>query len=151
MIYWGWIDYFMYRRILLDHSCNCFGAGGPSLRSQTRIMTAEYSRFFHHERLKKVFFLTVKDDQTVTLQYTGMHSSLLITEIFQNILDILIMEGAEGTIASLARTCRTFHDASLDILWFEQLGLLHLVRCMPSDLWVESEGIVVRMIVDFSY
>lgn len=75
-----------------------------------------------------------------------MHRALLIAEIFRNILDCMNTNGDEGTIVSLAVTCRAFHESSLDVLWYEQLNLLPLVRCMPADLWQESFNVVVRYI-----
>ncbi|RDB24962.1 hypothetical protein Hypma_007445 [Hypsizygus marmoreus] len=42
------------------------------------------------------------------------------------------------TLARLARTCRIFRDPALNFLWSEQDGLVHLIKCFPSDLWTVS-------------
>ena len=49
-----------------------------------------------------------------------------------------------GTVAALARTCRTFQDSALDVLWYSQYGMLNLLWCLPDDKWElrESDGMV---------
>ncbi|KAJ7112019.1 hypothetical protein C8R43DRAFT_935722 [Mycena crocata] len=37
-------------------------------------------------------------------------------------------------LARLARTCKTFRDPALDILW-KSINLMHLIHCLPPDLW----------------
>ncbi|KDQ49973.1 hypothetical protein JAAARDRAFT_74445, partial [Jaapia argillacea MUCL 33604] len=44
------------------------------------------------------------------------------------------------TPASLARTCRSFHEPALDILWKRQYSLKPLWKCLPSDLWDGKGG-----------
>ncbi|KAJ6460987.1 hypothetical protein C8R45DRAFT_1081006 [Mycena sanguinolenta] len=43
-----------------------------------------------------------------------------------------------GELAALARTCKTFCDPALDILWREQETLVNLLKCLPSHLWKEE-------------
>ncbi|KAH7925254.1 hypothetical protein BV22DRAFT_1034258 [Leucogyrophana mollusca] len=43
------------------------------------------------------------------------------------------------TLASLARTCRSFHDPALDLLYADMTTLKPLIKCMPRDLWKETE------------
>ncbi|KAF7358862.1 hypothetical protein MSAN_01226300 [Mycena sanguinolenta] len=45
---------------------------------------------------------------------------------------------APGTLASLARTCRTFQDSALNALWAAQTSLLPALGCFPDDLWEPS-------------
>ncbi|KAH7917415.1 hypothetical protein BV22DRAFT_1100914 [Leucogyrophana mollusca] len=40
-----------------------------------------------------------------------------------------------GTLASLAKTCRSFRNPALDVL-YSDTDMACLVRCMPKDLWV---------------
>ncbi|KII86311.1 hypothetical protein PLICRDRAFT_43905 [Plicaturopsis crispa FD-325 SS-3] len=47
-------------------------------------------------------------------------------------------EGTHPTLASLARTCRAFHEVASDLLWEEQMGVQPLIKCMPPDLWHEE-------------
>ncbi|KAH7905062.1 hypothetical protein BJ138DRAFT_821747, partial [Hygrophoropsis aurantiaca] len=64
-----------------------------------------------------------------------MHSSLRLEEIFENILLYLDRK----TIAALGQTCRTFHEPSLDALWFHLSSLTPLVKTLPRDLWKIDE------------
>ncbi|KAJ7485909.1 hypothetical protein FB451DRAFT_1083417 [Mycena latifolia] len=67
-----------------------------------------------------------------------MHHGLRISEIVDAIVSHLDpMKWADGgTVAALARTSKSvFHDAALDALWRDQDTIIHLLRCMPSDLW----------------
>ncbi|GBE80117.1 hypothetical protein BKA93DRAFT_823649 [Sparassis latifolia] len=45
------------------------------------------------------------------------------------------------TLATLARTSRVFHEPALDILWSYQADLSNLVKCFPSDSWIEIPGV----------
>ncbi|KAF7328124.1 hypothetical protein MVEN_02569400 [Mycena venus] len=39
-------------------------------------------------------------------------------------------------LAALARTCKTFQDPALDLLWSHQKNtMMNLLMCMPNDLW----------------
>ncbi|KAJ6559832.1 hypothetical protein B0H19DRAFT_1260520 [Mycena capillaripes] len=39
-------------------------------------------------------------------------------------------------LAALARTCKTFQDPALDLLWSHQRNtMMNLLMCMPDDLW----------------
>ncbi|KAJ7666772.1 hypothetical protein DFH06DRAFT_1040271 [Mycena polygramma] len=71
-----------------------------------------------------------------------MHRTLSIPEIVG-----LICEHLEGgyriresraDFAALARTCKSFHDPALDKLWRRQNTLAHVLKCLPSDLWEET-------------
>ncbi|KAJ7622911.1 hypothetical protein DFH06DRAFT_1104944 [Mycena polygramma] len=43
-------------------------------------------------------------------------------------------------LAALARTCKTFQEPALDLLWREQTTLANVLRCLPSYLWQEKES-----------
>jgi len=45
--------------------------------------------------------------------------------------------------ASLARTCHTFYEPALDVLWRTQYNLDALVECMPSVSWEQVDGELV--------
>ncbi|KAJ7116932.1 hypothetical protein C8R44DRAFT_879462 [Mycena epipterygia] len=64
-----------------------------------------------------------------------MHRCLQIREILD-----MFFEPADsyGTLAALARTCTTFQNPALDILWRNQDTLMNLLRCMPTDLFSEE-------------
>ncbi|KAJ7647948.1 hypothetical protein FB45DRAFT_782921 [Roridomyces roridus] len=42
---------------------------------------------------------------------------------------------SEGTLASLAVTCRAFREPALDALWKMQRGIQNVIKCLPSHLW----------------
>ncbi|KAG1755578.1 hypothetical protein EDB19DRAFT_415224 [Suillus lakei] len=66
-----------------------------------------------------------------------MHVCLLVTDILHNIFAI-IYEDAEptsrATLAALARTCKTFKEPALDILWKHLDGFKPLISCLPEDV-----------------
>ena len=40
------------------------------------------------------------------------------------------------TLYALAQTCRALLDPALDVLWWYQIGVGDLVKCMPEDVQV---------------
>ncbi|KAG9311598.1 hypothetical protein JVU11DRAFT_7807 [Chiua virens] len=70
-----------------------------------------------------------------------MHQCLTIVEVQHVIFrEVLIVDhwdqwAGRATLAGLARTCRTFSDAALDILWEDLPSFAYLIRCLPSSLW----------------
>jgi F-box-like len=64
-----------------------------------------------------------------------MHRSLSIHEVLLSVFSICDLE----TLKALARTCRTFHEPALDVLWEHQDDFLTLLKTMPSDLWEERQ------------
>jgi len=76
--------------------------------------------------------------------YSKMHRALTITEILQHIFqDIDKDHDVRGvhpiSLAALARTCTTFRDPALDILWEFQYTVMHLLECFPRGLIFEAE------------
>ncbi|KAJ7466204.1 hypothetical protein B0H11DRAFT_59893 [Mycena galericulata] len=74
-----------------------------------------------------------------------MHPSLHIPEIVSMICDELL-NGAERlthslnpdtsqSLAAMARTCKTFRDPALDLLWSSQDTVMNVLDCMPGDIW----------------
>jgi hypothetical protein len=74
-----------------------------------------------------------------------MHQSLRIPEIVSLICNETI-NGAEHyfrslnsdtsqTLAAFARTCKAFQDPALDVLWRYQSTVMHVLDCMPGDIW----------------
>ncbi|KAJ7510984.1 hypothetical protein B0H11DRAFT_1956829 [Mycena galericulata] len=63
-----------------------------------------------------------------------MHRALEILEIF-----LMICSSFSSTdrsaLAALARTCTTFHNPALDVLWSDLNSLSPLLSCMPKDLF----------------
>ncbi|KII86169.1 hypothetical protein PLICRDRAFT_700290 [Plicaturopsis crispa FD-325 SS-3] len=67
-----------------------------------------------------------------------MHHCLQISEIMSLVCSELPCENGTvglGELASLARTCRAFHDPALDVLWRTLRSLEPLIRTLPADLW----------------
>ncbi|KAJ6602420.1 hypothetical protein DFH09DRAFT_899851 [Mycena vulgaris] len=72
-----------------------------------------------------------------------MHRSFLVCEIFRMICQNLLDSSAKRSLAALARTCRSFEGAALDLLWLEQTSLEPLILfCMPLDLWVGNANVI---------
>ncbi|KAI0715672.1 hypothetical protein C8T65DRAFT_643659 [Cerioporus squamosus] len=44
------------------------------------------------------------------------------------------------TLAVLARSCGSFHECAIQVLWSDLRSLVPLVRCFPSDVWKEEGG-----------
>ncbi|KAJ7466163.1 hypothetical protein B0H11DRAFT_1869859 [Mycena galericulata] len=74
-----------------------------------------------------------------------MHQSLRIPEIVSLICEELL-NGAEQdlhclnpdtsqTLAALARTCKTFQNPALDVLWSSQTTFMNVLDCMPGEIW----------------
>ncbi|GJE88286.1 hypothetical protein PsYK624_043690 [Phanerochaete sordida] len=74
-----------------------------------------------------------------------MHRCLQVTEILLQILDELAppdrrsaWSSASGEIeqtslAALARTCQTFYEPAMDVLWEHLTDIDHLLACLPCD------------------
>ncbi|KAH7906746.1 hypothetical protein BJ138DRAFT_1015725 [Hygrophoropsis aurantiaca] len=60
-----------------------------------------------------------------------MHPCLRLGEIIQIILSYLDLKAT----TSLARTCQTFQEPSLNIIWSKLDNITPLVRTLPPDLW----------------
>lgn len=45
------------------------------------------------------------------------------------------LQASRRALSALSQTCRTLHEPALDVLWYYQLGVHHLISCMPADLW----------------
>ncbi|KAI9567239.1 hypothetical protein HD554DRAFT_2173575 [Boletus coccyginus] len=75
-----------------------------------------------------------------------MHHALYIEEILLNVFSYcynsrLRQRRRQRHLAALARTCKTFKGPALDMIWAELDDLTPLVRCLPEESWVESEGV----------
>ncbi|KAH9929300.1 hypothetical protein B0H21DRAFT_762027 [Amylocystis lapponica] len=71
-----------------------------------------------------------------------MHCCLQILEIITVVIRLVEDEEEEyhSHLASIARTCRAFHELALDRLWYYQFNIYNLVKCMPSDAWGTRPG-----------
>ncbi|KAJ7841557.1 hypothetical protein B0H13DRAFT_2676771 [Mycena leptocephala] len=62
----------------------------------------------------------------------------ILDAIFSHLAYCPILPGRFGCgakdLAALARTCKTFRDPALDILWSRQQSLTPALRCLPDDL-----------------
>lgn len=85
-----------------------------------------------------------------------MHRGLQIPEI----VELVCIELAEDLprygagppqcqhLAALARTCKTFQDPALDLLWSHQKNTMkNLLMCMPNDLWHSPVTTDVKLLV----
>ncbi|KAJ7049623.1 hypothetical protein C8F01DRAFT_727007 [Mycena amicta] len=70
-----------------------------------------------------------------------MHNCLCIAEVLDNIFGHLggLDYHERRSLAAVARTCKTFTDPALDVLWAEQSNLENLLKCLPSNCWQEIE------------
>ncbi|KAH7929962.1 hypothetical protein BV22DRAFT_93909 [Leucogyrophana mollusca] len=66
-----------------------------------------------------------------------MHQCLTVLELLHCIFRYVALK---KTLALLARTCRTFTDPALDVLYCELESLRPLIKCLPRDLWREDAG-----------
>jgi len=60
-----------------------------------------------------------------------MHRTLTISEILYRIFIYFQWQYDDRTLARLARTCKTFKDPALDLLWEFCFQLQHLIRVLP--------------------
>jgi hypothetical protein len=67
---------------------------------------------------------------------TGMYRALLVDEIAAAIVRevVLTQEASRWELTSLARTCRSFSEPALDVLWESPL-LWNLAQRMNADIW----------------
>ena len=69
-----------------------------------------------------------------------MHRCLRVPEILSHIFDyVYTTQGGPADIATLAATCRVFHEPALYTLWAYLPSLVPLVKCLPDDAY-ETEG-----------
>lgn len=75
-----------------------------------------------------------------------MHAVFRVDEIFTTILNFIYEDCSLTTLTSLARTCKTFQDPSLDILWQNQSSLFPILRCLSGAVGQRSvlDGRVVE-------
>ncbi|KAG9309966.1 hypothetical protein JVU11DRAFT_9999 [Chiua virens] len=65
-----------------------------------------------------------------------MHRCLSIVEVQRAIFrEVQTGPFGNATLARLARTCRIFQNAALDILWETLPSIRYLIQCLPPDLW----------------
>ena len=90
-----------------------------------------------------------------------MHHCLQVSEILSVILESLVSHEpdadldevfhgeANGTYASMARTCKSFYAPSMNVLWSSLPRFDPLVKCLPQEIWQEQppgSGALVRTI-----
>jgi hypothetical protein len=61
----------------------------------------------------------------------------ILCDIFTTIREVDSKPNSRRTVAALARTCRTFQEPALDVLWRDIKGFKPLLSCLP-------EGVVIR-------
>lgn len=76
-----------------------------------------------------------------------MHRCLLVAELVRHITESCApgykdtTAGQEfpcvglATVCALVQTCRALQGPALDVIWYQQLGLDHLVKCIPDHAW----------------
>ncbi|KAH7903708.1 hypothetical protein BJ138DRAFT_1120117 [Hygrophoropsis aurantiaca] len=64
-----------------------------------------------------------------------MHQALLVEEIQLPIFNQIL---ENKTLYALARTCQTFAETALDVLWCDLDCFPRLIQCMPKDLWMSE-------------
>ncbi|KAG8213578.1 hypothetical protein J3R82DRAFT_10245 [Butyriboletus roseoflavus] len=87
-----------------------------------------------------------------------MHHALHLEEILLNIFGQCYPPNpisrqrtsrATADLAALARTCRTFKDPALDVLWTELVNLSPFARCIPEASHRIYTGYTVRRFLVF--
>ncbi len=76
----------------------------------------------------------------VRSRISTMHAILQIEEVFVKIADALdqTTPKARSALYALARTCRTFHEPAINVLWHTQTSLIPILRCIPAQVEVQS-------------
>ncbi|KAM5539374.1 hypothetical protein V8D89_006826 [Ganoderma adspersum] len=71
-----------------------------------------------------------------------MHRALLTPEILYDVCAY----ATDGTLVSLALSCKAFNEAAIQALWHELRDLSPLMKCFPEDAWtIEQERLrIVR-------
>ncbi|KAF7329277.1 hypothetical protein MKEN_00188600 [Mycena kentingensis (nom. inval.)] len=79
-----------------------------------------------------------------------MHRLFLIDELMFRIFALILgsdwllnlLEPYSGrrTVARLARTCKTFEQPALDVLWRFQRTLDNILKCLPPSVWEMRQG-----------
>ena len=82
-----------------------------------------------------------------------MHHCLLVAELAQRVAEACAPDYKSiptnkpfrrpigfNTLCALARTCRALQDPALDVIWYHQRGLEHLIDLLPEDVWEVYEG-----------
>ena len=77
-----------------------------------------------------------------TPQPANSHQALRIPEVLGLIFRDLTDE--KTALANLARCCRLFSEAALNVLWRELLNLRPLLDLLPTNLWDEFGNVLVR-------
>ena len=77
-----------------------------------------------------------------------MHHVLYVEDILREIFSYLLplpprcpSRSSRMVIVAVARTCRSFKEPALDILWEDLQDLTPLVRCLPGASSVNSIGV----------
>ncbi|KII91573.1 hypothetical protein PLICRDRAFT_28183 [Plicaturopsis crispa FD-325 SS-3] len=66
-----------------------------------------------------------------------MHHCLNVAEILKIVFDYVFDDAVTGASSVLAGAlaCKAFQGPAFDVLWHTQPSMIHLVKCMPADLW----------------
>jgi hypothetical protein len=68
----------------------------------------------------------------------------ILCDIFTTIREDDSKPSCRATVAALARTCRTFQEPALDVLWRDIKGFKPLLSCLPEDVVIRTtEGQLV--------
>ncbi|KAJ7479595.1 hypothetical protein FB451DRAFT_1031889 [Mycena latifolia] len=66
-----------------------------------------------------------------------MHRCLDVAEL----VDLICSYSSRGSLAALARTCKTLQGSALDRLWHDQYTLRNILGCMPPGLLDSSDAL----------
>ncbi|KAJ6468535.1 hypothetical protein C8R47DRAFT_1223334 [Mycena vitilis] len=67
-----------------------------------------------------------------------MHRTWEIPEVVGLVFGHFNADKDAKDLATLARTCRTFQDPALDVLWYHQNTLMNVLLCLPAGLWARK-------------
>lgn len=58
----------------------------------------------------------------------------------RELVDAICYHCDKTALRSLAVSCLAISDSALNVLWYSISSIAPLIRCMPDDLWEESEA-----------
>lgn len=63
-----------------------------------------------------------------------MHRAFTIREVAHEVFYTLHAANKSASLAAVAQTCKILQDPALDVLWHQQLGLLPLLKILPTAI-----------------
>lgn len=91
----------------------------------------------HTRVLQRTILITIQRQTT-----TSMHLCLHSPDILRNICEQAYEGGYDpdcrAVVAAFSTTCHSIHRVAVKVLWSRLFSLRALVKCMPTELWLED-------------